>query len=252
MLKKEINLLRLAFQFYSRIPMGKTEYSEENLTKAFRYFPLVGAVVGAAGGLIVYLASFLFPISVGVIFGMIVMVITTGGLHEDGLADFFDGFGGGQTKERILAIMKDSMIGTYGVISLVLLFLLKFTLYTSIDTFEIVSVIVAAHTSSRFMSIVMINTSTYARKENSKSMHTSHKNDWQTILIAFMIAVLPFFFLPWQIDMVAITAYILIYLGIKKFIERKIGGFTGDVLGALQQFCEVVFYIAYVGLILYI
>lgn len=252
MIKKEINLLRLAFQFYSRIPMGKTEYSEENLTKAFRYFPLVGAVVGFAGGLTIYAASFIFPISVSTILGLIVMILTTGGLHEDGVADFFDGFGGGHSKERILEIMKDSYMGAYGAISLIILFLLKFTLYTSIDPFEIVAVIVAAHTSSRFMSIVMINTSTYARKENSKSMHTSRRNDWQTIAVALIFAIIPFIFLRWQIDLAAVGGYIIIYWGVKSYIGRKIGGFTGDVLGALQQFCEIAFYIAYVGLILYI
>lgn len=251
-MKQQLNLLFLAFQFYSRIPTGKTDYSEENLTKAFRYFPLVGIVVGGLAGCVGWAAAFIFPLSASIVLSLIAMVLLTGGLHEDGFSDFFDGFGGGYTKERILAIMKDSTVGAYGVISLILLFLLKFSLLLSLDIAVLPFVLIAAHASSRFMSIVLINTSRYARTENSKAMHTRNKTGMTTTLIAFVFAALPLPFLPWQISAVVFPTFFAIYWALKRYVERKINGFTGDILGALQQLCELAFYMIYVGFISYI
>lgn len=242
-MKQQLNLLLHALFFYSRIPVGNIDYSEENLTKAFRYFPLVGIMTGALGGGIFLLTHLLLPISVAVIFAMIAMIMITGALHEDGLSDFFDGFGAGGDKERILSIMKDSTIGAFGVISLVILFLLKFTLLISIDPSRILPILIAAHASSRIMPIYLVNYSQYARNGNSKAMHTRMKTDKSTFLIALVIGVFPLLFLPWQILLITIPVYLAIGIFLKRYIEKKIGGFTGDVLGALQQFSELAFYL---------
>lgn len=242
-MKQQLNLFFLALQFYSRIPTGKADYSEENLTKAFRYFPLVGIIVGALGGGIFWLSQHIFPVPVALVISLSFMVVLTGALHEDGLADFFDGFGGGRDKDRILAIMKESTIGTYGVIALILLFLMKFTLLLSVDSGSFVFVLIAAHASSRMMPIFLINTSRYARSGNSKAMHAKHKTDRNTFLGALFFAAAPLLFIPWQITAVAITAYAIIWIVLKRYTEKKIEGFTGDVLGALQQFSELSFYL---------
>ena len=238
--------------FYSRIPTGKIDYSEENLTKAFRYFPLVGIIAAAIGAGVFMLSELIFPHTVSVIAALAAIVLTTGAIHEDGFSDFFDGFGGGRTKERILAIMKDSTVGAYGVIALIFLFLIKFTLLLSMDAAALPLVLIAAHGSSRVMPVVMINTSRYARTENSKAMHTRHKTDNTTFIIALIIGFAPLAFVPWQVSAVVIPVYFGICFLLKTYIEKRIGGFTGDVLGALQQFSEIGFYLAYVGLISYI
>lgn len=242
-MKRQLNLFFHALLFYSRIPADKIDYSEENLTKAFRYFPLVGIIVGAVGGGLFWLFRWIVPIPVALVIAMVGMVLLTGALHEDGLSDFFDGFGGGRDRERILSIMKESTIGAYGVIALILLFLLKFVLLLSIDPSHIVMALIAAHASSRMMPIFLVNSSHYARTGNSKAMHTRRKTDTQTFLIALAFGLIPLVFMPWQIILVTIPVYAMIVILLKKYTERKIGGFTGDVLGALQQFSELAFYL---------
>lgn len=251
-MKQQINLFFHALLFYSRIPAGKIDYSEENLTKAFRYFPLVGIFVSGIGAGIFLLCNLIFPHSVSVMAALAVVVLATGAIHEDGFSDFFDGFGGGRTRERILAIMKDSTVGAYGVIALILLFLTKFSLYLSISAAALPAVMIAAHASSRFMPIAMINTSRYARTENSKAMHTRRKVDNVSTLIALFFAAAPLIFIPWKISVVIVLLYFAAFVALKKYTERKIDGFTGDVLGALVQFEEVIFLLVYVAMIPYI
>lgn len=242
-MKQQLNLFFHALLFYSRIPAGKIDYSEENLTKAFRYFPLVGMIVGAIGGGLFWLFQWIVPVPVALVLAIAVMVLITGALHEDGFSDFFDGFGGGRDKDHILSIMKESTIGAYGVIALLLLFLLKFVLLLSIDPSHIVMILIAAHASSRMMPIFLVNSSSYARTKNSKAMHTRRKTDTGTFLIALVFSLIPLIFMPWQIISIVIPVYAMIVIILKKYTERKIGGFTGDVLGALQQFSELAFYL---------
>jgi len=190
--------------------------------------------VGAIGGGIFLLFRWIFPVPVALVISVAVMVIVTGALHEDGLSDFFDGFGGGRDKERILAIMKESTIGAYGVIALILLFVSKLTLLLSINP---------SHASSRMMPIFLINSSHYARTGESKAMHTRRRTDKVTFVIALIFGLLPLVFISWKIILVVIPVYAMIVMVLKKYTERKIGGFTGDVLGALQQFSELAFYL---------
>ena len=90
------------------------------------YFPLIGWIVGGFSALIFWASSFLFPVSISIIFSMIASILVTGAFHEDGFADVCDGFGGGWTKEKILEIMKDSRVGSYGVIGMILMLGTKF------------------------------------------------------------------------------------------------------------------------------
>lgn len=247
-MKQQLNLFFHAMQFYSRVPVGKIDYSEDNLTQSVRYFPLVGAIVGGIGAGVFMLFMLAFPQPVSVVAAIIAMVATTGALHEDGVSDFFDGFGGGYTKERILEIMKDSHAGAYGVIALIFLFLSKFALCISVPAAQLPLVLVAAHASSRFTPVAMMRVSTYARTENSKSAHSRNPQTRATFILAFVFAVLPLIFIPWQATAGAAVVYSLIFIFLKRYTEKKIGGFTGDTLGTLQQFCELAFYLVFVGL----
>lgn len=247
-MRNQLNLFFHALMFYSRIPTGKIDYSEDNLTQSFRYFPLVGIIVSGIGVAVLLLVQQLFPYTVAVLAAMAAIVLATGAIHEDGFSDFFDGFGGGRTRERILAIMKDSTVGAYGVIALIVLFLAKFLMYLAIPSSALPAVLIAAHASSRMMPIVMINTSRYARTENSKAMHTRNRTSAATFVIALVFAVVPLVFVPWQVGAVVAAVYLLIYFALKKYVERKIGGFTGDILGALIQFCEMAFYLVFIAM----
>lgn len=245
-MKQELNLLRHAFLFYSRIPAGRIDYSDENLIKAFRYLPLVGIIVGGLSGLSYTLTSTFLPVYVSVILSMIVSILLTGGLHEDGLSDFFDAFGGGHSKDRTLEIMKDSHIGVYGVLSLIFLCLMKFSLLLSLPQSIFPLVLIGASASARLVPIIASRISTYARKDGqqSKSMHLRIPIDRVTLFIAILFALLPLFFLPWQVSALVLPLYVILLWAMKWYTERRIGGYTGDTLGALEQFCEVAFYVS--------
>ena len=126
-MKKQINLFWTALMFYTRIPCPThINHSEDNLNKATRFFPFIGWIVGVISFIAYYLFQLILPIEIAIIFSLIAGILTTGAFHEDGFADFFDGFGGGWTKDKILKIMKDSRVGTYGMVASILLLALKF------------------------------------------------------------------------------------------------------------------------------
>ena len=118
-LAAEIRLFFTALMFFTRLPCPAwVGYSESYLNHSARYFPLVGVIVGGIGGLTFWLAQLIWPPSIAVLLSMLATIAVTGAFHEDGLADSCDGFGGGWGKEQVLAIMKDSRLGTFGAIGL--------------------------------------------------------------------------------------------------------------------------------------
>lgn len=238
MIKRELNLLFLTFQYYSRIPTPRTEYSEKALSEAFRYFPLVGAFVGGLGAVTCLATGYFLPWEVSVLLAMIVMTLATGAIHEDGFADTFDGFGGGYDRERILAIMRDSSSGVFGVVALILLFGLRFFLLKNLPRETMMLALVAAETSARVMPLFFIESSDYARKDSSKGMHTRNKLSPLTFGLAILWGLLSLLLLPWQVALGAAGAYALIFLSIKSYAEKKVGGYTGDILGFLIVTCH--------------
>lgn len=243
MLKNEFTLFRFALMYYSRIPSGHLEYSETAQRESLRYFPAVGLIVAAIGGGIWSLSVDLLHLSswLGAALTLTTMVVLTGGIHEDGLSDFCDGFGGGYTKERVLAIMKDSSTGVYGILALILNFMLKLFLLVEIIPEHVPALLLVAHASSRTLPLLMSYTCTYARTENIKSEHLKNRMSRTSLIVALVLGLLPLGVLSvWSIVGVLI-GYSLLFLGFRALSIRRIGGYTGDVLGALQQFSELLF-----------
>lgn len=246
---KQIHILGNAMLYYTRIPMPKNiQCNAENLSKAFRYFPLIGGIVGGVGAIAYSCANLFLSPDISVVFAMIAMVLTTGCLHEDGLADFCDGFGAGRDKDAILRIMKDSHIGTYGVVALILLFILKYSLLTEVWSFDMIWILILGQAASRFAPVLMVRVSRYARSENSKSMHTTLGVDTTSMIIATITAYAPLLILGWKLTLVYIVANLILFTLFKIYIHKRIGGFTGDTLGALQQLSELLFYSVYLSL----
>ncbi|HXB12726.1 MAG TPA: adenosylcobinamide-GDP ribazoletransferase, partial [Bacteroidia bacterium] len=120
-MKKEIRIFFTALMFFTRIPCPKwVDHSEEYLNRSSKYFPLMGWIVGGLSSIVFYSCSFFLPISVSVLLSMVTSIYVTGAFHEDGLADVCDGFGGGWIKDKIMDIMKDSRVGAFGVIGVVM------------------------------------------------------------------------------------------------------------------------------------
>lgn len=231
--------------FYSRIPVPiKVEFSNEVLNKSTRYFTLVGIIIGGIAALIFWAGSRFLPLSLAVALSMVGTIFITGAFHEDGFADFCDGFGGGYSREKILEIMKDSRIGTYGSIGLILMLLVKFLCLTNIRIVNLPLVLVAAHAFSRVLPVGLIYTSQYVREDlSSKVKPIGHRDSVFALLIAVFFGAVFLFFLPFKGVLVVLGFSVLLFSFFKWYIERKLGGYTGDVLGALQQLTELGFYL---------
>lgn len=250
-LKNELILFFTALMFYTRIPIPAwVPYSEENQAKSARYFPLIGVLVGAAAGIVYWITAKIWAGSIAIILGMISAIWITGALHEDGFADMCDGFGGGWTKDRILAIMKDSQVGAFGVIGLILLLLLKFFALAELPIGSIPLAFITAHAVSRAVAITFLNTHEYARAENDDSqkvgamVRSLRKNELAIVLVTALIALLiATTVFPIRSIVFALFATLAIRWYFGRLFTRKIGGYTGDCLGAAQQVMEVGIYL---------
>ena len=245
-MKKEISIFFAAMMFYTRIPGPRwISNSEEYLNKSVKYLPLTGWLIGGFSALVFYSCIYILPIPVSIVLSMIASILLTGAFHEDGIADVCDGFGGGYTKKRKLEIMKDSHIGVFGTIGLIIALGLKFLLLNEIYVNILPFAIIAAHSLSRFAAITIMNTLQYVRKEEeSKVIPFLKKMTISELFIAGMFGILPlalfqnyFYFL--LVVPVFITRWLL---GI--YFKKQIGGYTGDCLGAVQQICEIIFYLS--------
>lgn len=251
--------------FYTRIPCPKNiDHNPDYLNKASRYFPFIGWIVGGISFAAYYLSSILFSHDIAIILAIIAGILTTGAFHEDGFADVCDGFGGGWTKEKILIIMKDSAIGAYGAIGLVLLFLLKFQILSQLVNdsqnhqfiiyhlpFTIFLLFVSAHSISRLAAISIVFTHQYSREDaSSKSKPIAQSYTWREVFGALFFGLLPLvllFCFQWQLLLVILPVFTTRFFLVRYF-QKWIDGYTGDCLGATQQVCEVVFYLSIIGI----
>jgi adenosylcobinamide-GDP ribazoletransferase len=184
---------------------------------------------------------------------MVGSFLLTGAFHEDGFADFCDGFGGGWTKDKIIEIMKDSRVGTYGVVGLVSILALKFLSLKGLQPWQLVQALILAHTLSRYAAITFVFTHTYAEASpTSKTTPSKAKPVAQDVpleawAVATVLAAIPWlwmcFSLSWMVLFVPIPLVLLkIYLS--NYFTKWIGGYTGDCLGATQQMAEVLIYLS--------
>ncbi|MFH0702918.1 MAG: adenosylcobinamide-GDP ribazoletransferase [bacterium] len=244
-IKKELIIFFTALTYFTRIPCYKFgNYSAEYLSKSSGYFPLIGWIVGGFGAVIYILSIKIFSHSIAILFSMIGTIIITGAFHEDGLADVCDAFGGGWTKEQILNIMKDSRVGTYGILGIVLLLALKYLCLLEINSKILPFTIIAGHSLSRFAAVISMRRLNYVREndETSKSKLVSKKLNFHKLIIAVLFGLLPIFLLGYQYCFVIIPVFLITEI-LNRYFRGKIGGYTGDCLGAVQQITEITFYI---------
>ena len=253
-MKKEIHIFFTALMFFTRIPCPKwVNHDPEYLRKSSKYFPLVGILIGGIGASIFYGFSFLFSLEISLLLSMFSTIYATGAFHEDGFADVCDGFGGGWTKEKILLIMKDSRLGTYGTIGILLLLAIKFSALREIAPIYIPLVIISGHSLSRFIATTLIFTHPYVRDtEDSKAKPAAKSMSVSMLMISAFFGIVPLvFFLNPLILLTLIPMYLSKMFLAAKF-KKWIGGQTGDCAGAVQQLSEVVFYLSILALWKYI
>lgn len=236
-----------AIMFYTRIPVPKSmEYSSDMLNKATRYFPFIGYLVGGLGLLVFVAANIVLSNDVAIVGSIAAMVLLTGAFHEDAFADFCDGFGGGYNREKILSIMKDSRIGTYGAVGLCLLFLFKLVLLREINIALYPVILISAHVISRVIVVILIYTSQYVGSvEVSKSKPVGDKKPIGTFIISILWIAPILYFLEIKTILCILPFQLILLVYFRYYIHKKTGGYTGDVLGALQQLSEILFYVSF-------
>jgi adenosylcobinamide-GDP ribazoletransferase len=181
---------------------------------------------------------------------MIAGVVFTGAFHEDGLADTADAIGGGYGREKVLKIMKDSRIGTFGTMALLSSFLLKFMLLKSIDISAVCRVLIVSQSVSRLFPLIMVASSEYVSDSNqAKSKYVASNISRGGLAFGFCTAFLSLFLLlPLGLTMSGLIAGLAVlgvfFLVIRKYFIQIIGGYTGDILGAIQQIFELLFLLA--------
>jgi adenosylcobinamide-GDP ribazoletransferase len=246
-LRREVELFLTAVQYFTRLPVPRDlPWSPERLDASSRWFPLVGALVGGIGAAVFAGAAALWPTSVAVVLSMAATVRATGAFHEDGLADSCDGLGGGVEKARVLEIMKDSRIGTYGAVGLVLALLAKAALLhelARLGTPVVALALVAAHALSRLMALGLMASLPYVRDDGTgKVKPLANVTARGPLVVAAVCGLAPLALLGAPAGGAALAGALLATLALGRFVHRRIGGVTGDVLGANQQVAELAAY----------
>lgn len=241
-------LFLIAAQFLTRWPAPRNlETDEKELGQAAMFFPLVGAFVGASGALLhASLLNFLPP-STCALLTLVYFSFITNAFHEDGLADAFDGFGGGWTRERALEIMRDSRVGTFGALALIFLALAKYNFLSMLATSVIWRWLIVAHTAARWTTLPLCLWLPYAREEGQGKL-VARRLSYGGAAIATLSLLATLALLNWREAAVAGAVAVAAPLLTGWYYRRRIGGVTGDCLGATNQLTEVAIYLAAVAL----
>jgi adenosylcobinamide-GDP ribazoletransferase len=250
-LLRPVEDLRLAVMLLTRVPVPSAGTADRGaLARAIWCYPIVGALVGTAGAAVLWAATAMgLATGPAVWFALAVTILLTGCFHEDGLADFWDGIGGGRTVERKLEIMRDSRIGSYGAAALVLSLALRASLLASITApFQAMAALVAMMALGRGAIGVVTLLVEPARTDGLAVTATSSSLRFAmlSLAVAFAIAGLV---VPAGVAMAALGAVIVSGVAMAELMRRQIGGYTGDGLGASEQAAEVAALVTIVALV---
>lgn len=235
--------------FFTRLPFWRIcQPPKEAYVTVVEHWPFVGWLTGGIMALTLFGACHILPFPIAVILAVVVRLFLTGALHEDGLADFFDGFGGGTSRERTLAIMKDSHIGTYGVIALIFYFLLLVGILSSLPPMTAVFAILAGDPLAKMLTSQIVNFMPYARREEEAKNKTIYRpvSMGATISLALqgLLPSLPLLLLTdvtwWLVVLAPILTVAILFI----LIWRRLQGYTGDCCGAVCLLAELSFYLA--------
>lgn len=247
-MKTEAAIFAFALQFLTRIPIPSgITFTQQRFEAGIRYYPLVGCIVGSIAAAVYALSASALPSAVAVLLSTAATLLVTGAFHEDGLADTFDGVGGGTDRQRTLEIMKDSRIGTYGACALGIILLLKLASLSALAAPQvIVASLVAGHCLSRISSVAVIATSHYARDHGTGKPVASNVTFSTVVVTSASGFLCCWAMLNWIEPLALFTGLggaIAGHIAMRLLFEKRLSGYTGDTLGAVQQVSEVGFYL---------
>ena len=251
--------LLAALMFFTRLPFWRIKQVDAACFKhVVDYWPFAGWLTGGTMALVYWLAAGWFPGSVAALLAVGTRILLTGALHEDGLADCCDGFGGGTSRDRILSIMKDSRIGTYGVLGLIFYIALAVNLLDALPCAP--AAILAADVYAKSCASFLIRQLPYGRTAEGAKSGVVYAA-WDARALArhagrCLLAVAPTaLLLGYAAGPHLFWAYLvppIVEIFLAAFLKRRIGCYTGDCCGAAFLLCEMGFYLAAVALTFYV
>ncbi|NNM62961.1 MAG: adenosylcobinamide-GDP ribazoletransferase [Steroidobacteraceae bacterium] len=253
-MKRQFVLFLVAIQFLTRLPVPRLDRFEEDwLSRSARYFPVVGVLVGSITVGVWWLSSACFAPAVAAGLMIAASLIVTGALHEDGFADVCDGFGGAATRDGVLAIMKDSRIGAYGAIGIAVMLGLKWTVLASMPRSALALTVISASMVSRWCTTGLIWRLPYVRADadaKSKPLANSlSTGNWLLSGVLGAVALVPAAWMASPSPTLPVLRALTLALAFASastilaasYFKSRIGGYTGDCLGATQQLAELSF-----------
>ena len=230
----QARLFLCALQFLTRLPTPVLKgFQPEWVARSAVYYPVVGWIVGAIAAGVLLVADRLWMPIIGAALSTVAGLMVTGGFHEDGLADTVDGLGGGRTRETRLEIMKDSRTGAYGAMALWSTLTIKTLALAALPPPQAALALVLAHGGARALPVAVM-TGPYAGDPGRSKLGAQSARPHEAV-IAAVLGLLPFALLAWPQAAVAVTWAIGAALVVAIIARRLIGGWTGDVLGAVEQ-----------------
>lgn len=253
MLMRELRLLAVALQFLTRCPLPAAwlqPWQAQWLNDCVRHFPLVGALLGAAAGTLLWGAAQLWNPWIAALLALAFCAWASGGFHEDGLADSCDGLGGAVSRDRALAIMKDSRIGSYGALGLLFVTALRVAALAALTARSPALAAVAlvwVGAAARWLPVLLMGLLPYAGDaEHAKAKPLAIGLDLQAAGWALLWPLLLAALLPLSLNALALSAAVLLILlaWLVAWLRRRLGGYTGDTLGASEQLAEAALLLA--------
>jgi len=233
----------LAVQFLTRVPIRSQTLDPARLNRAAAWFPAVGLFVGGLAALVYVLVVPYLVRGLAALLTVFVMIMVTGGLHEDGLADSADAFGGGRTREDALRIMKDSRIGSFGAIALVLSIGGRVLLLSTLPAATVVPYLVSAQVLMRCTPLPLSALLTPAREREGQGQRLAGGTSGITVVLGTAMALAVTIFLLRASALEPVLAVAMVTGATGLYYQRRLGGITGDCMGATIQLSEIAVYL---------
>ncbi len=238
-----LHAFRASFTFLTRIPVGGFPYPPKTWEWISIWFPLVGALLGVLQAL-VWMGLDGHSDATRSIVAVAVGILVTGGFHEDGLSDSVDALGGAYDRENVMRILKDSRIGAFGALALIVALMLKVSLLVDLGVLAPVG-LVLGQSLSRALPVIQLGVQSYARRDDpqSKSRDVARSGRWQALIALAWVAAIAWGALAWGVSAMAIVgalgAMLMVGVVLGLYFQRRAGGLTGDFMGGLQQVSEL-------------
>lgn len=237
--------LIVALQFLTKLPIRSELPSERDISLSYYFYPVVGLLIGLAAILLRFVLAIFLPMSFSIALMLTFLIWITGGLHEDGLADVVDGMAGGWTAEDRLRIMKDSHIGAFGALALVVVLLLKYSGLTAMNPLRIDNAILSAQVLGRWAFLPLAYFNKSAREGlGAQFMKSISQN---TVVVTTLVAAVLVIGISAVWGTIAFCLSCMVVGALSAYFRSRLGGITGDCFGATFQFVEIATYVVFLA-----